>query len=294
MSEVMALDGYIALARLKQAVGDPAGALKTIQRAKSLARDIIMELENKLVDAQQTRLWLRQGNLDAAGRWARDCCAAADRPQQPYMMREIEELTLARVYLAQRRPAEALRLLAALLPSIEMFQRTTALIETLMLQAIGYHLQEDLAQAMAALTRALSLAEREGYVRIFVDEGELMVELLHKAQAAERDEGMKEYIRQLLAALTRGENGKTQARPIRADDEEAFPPSSFNLHLLSDRELDVLRLIAAGKSNQEIARALVVATSTVKKHLDNIYSKLNVHSRTQALARARELGLLQL
>ncbi len=293
IGEAMAQDGYIVLARLKQAQGDPTGALEAMQCAEETARSTSTELDNKLIAAHRVRLWLRQGNLDTASQWARDYCAAADRLQQPYTMREFTELTLARVYLAQRRPTEALRLLLPLLQPLEMLRRTTPLIEALILQAIAYHLQDDSVQAVATLARALSLSEPEGYVRIFVDEGEPAAELLREVQAVEQDEGMKDYVGQLLAAFSKGENGKkTPARAVGANGAEASPTLSSELSLLSERELDVLRLIAAGKSNQEIAQTLVVATSTIKKHLDNIYGKLDVHSRTQALVRAKELGLL--
>ena len=190
----------------------------------------------------------------------------------PYVLHEFEDLTLARVYLAQNHPDEVLALLAPILQTAEKLGRVTTLIETLTLQALAYQAQCDLSNADAALTRALTLAEPEGYIRLFVDEGEPMKQLLERLRA--EDGRMKPYLQRLLTSFT--------------------PPlSSFRLQpLLSDRELEVLRLLAAGRSNQEIAQQLVIATGTVKKHLNNIYDKLQIHSRTQAIVRACELQLL--
>jgi LuxR family transcriptional regulator, maltose regulon positive regulatory protein len=154
--------------------------------------------------------------------------------------------------------------------------RVKNVIEILALQALSLQMQGKTKAALLPLKRALALTEPEGYIRTFVDMGKPMQELLHRALSPGRTAG---YIRKLLAAF----------------DEAANIQNTPTLHHtstpLSERELDVLRYIAAGKSNQEIAREFVVAVSTIKTHVNNIFVKLGVHSRTQAIARARKLGL---
>ena len=275
MGEIVSLDGYMLQVRLKQSQGDPAGAAEVIRHAQMLVEQTSTDLDNWMVAIQQTRLWLRQGNLEAAGRWAQDYIARANADTS-YMMREFEELTLARVYIAQNRPAEALAVLLPLLQTTEQWGRITALIETLALQALAYQAQNDLPRAVAALTSALILAEPEGYIHIFVDEGEPMQQLLQRMKAHEAGGRVNSYIQKLLQAF------------IPHPSPLPYPHSS----LLSEREVEVLQLIAEGMSNQQIAETLVIAIGTVKKHLNNIYDKLQVRSRTQAVARARELQLL--
>jgi LuxR family maltose regulon positive regulatory protein len=142
--------------------------------------------------------------------------------------------------------------------------------------ALAFQAQGDVDRALSALERALSLAEPEGYVRTFIDEGEPMARLLRRALS----QGIApNYVARLLAAL--GEEA-----------ELASPAMESLIEPLTERELDVLRLIVAGLSNPEIAEELVIAVSTVKSHINHIYSKLGVTSRTQAVARARELRLL--
>jgi len=145
-------------------------------------------------------------------------------------------------------------------------------IETLVLQALALQAQGKDDQALTVLERALSFAEPEGYLRTFIDEGAPMAALLRTA--ASRGIAL-DYVSKLLAAF-----GKV-----------AFPSAPL-VEPLSERELEVLRLLAAGLSNREIAAELFLAIGTVKKYTSNIYGKLNVHKRTQAVARARELGLL--
>ena len=152
----------------------------------------------------------------------------------------------------------------------------------LLLQALTANAQGNQAAALAALESALSLAAPEGYVRVFVDEGAPMAALL---RAADHHGIAPAYIARLLVAFPRTED--QTGRPAALS-----PQSSTLVETLSQRELEVLRLIADGHSNQAIADRLVVAVSTVKKHVNNIYGKLDVQSRTQALVRARELTLL--
>jgi LuxR family maltose regulon positive regulatory protein len=151
-----------------------------------------------------------------------------------------------------------------------------SVIEILVLQALAFHILGDLDQALSALHRALSLAEPEGYVRTFIDEGQVMAGLLRQAMTQGIAPG---YVGKLLAA-----SGDSPLPPAPAAQPLAEP--------LSDRELEVLRLVAAGLSNREIAAELVIAVSTVKSHINHIYGKLDVKSRTQAVARGRLLGLL--
>jgi LuxR family maltose regulon positive regulatory protein len=159
------------------------------------------------------------------------------------------------------------------------------------LQALAYEALGDSARAMEKLEQALSLAEPEGYIRIFVDEGAPMAALLHQAAAR----GLTpNYITKLLAAFPAGEQVSGGAEVQIASDTPLLPRPSAPLLVepLTSRELEVLQLMAAGQSNREIARTLVVSVGTVKKHLSNIFGKLNATSRTQAVARARELQLL--
>ena len=160
------------------------------------------------------------------------------------------------------------------------------MIEILTLQALALRAREEKSRALDVMGRALALAEPEGYVRTFVDEGPPMAELLSEvleAQQRGRPDSLRRvpahYLRKLLAALER-------------DAPSPTPPSTELPEALSERELEVLQLIASGKSNRRIASELFVSVGTVKTHVNNLYRKLDSHSRTQAVARARELKLL--
>jgi LuxR family maltose regulon positive regulatory protein len=180
----------------------------------------------------------------------------------------------------------ALHLLDRLLAAAEAGGRMGSAIEIMSLQALAVQAQGDLAPALAALARALALAAPEGYIRLFVDEGAPMAALLREAHAR----GIAPtYVAKLLAAFPR-----TEDRGLRTESFHSVlsPQPSALIEPLSERELEVLRLIAGGHSNQAIADRLVVAVGTVKKHINNLYGKLDVQSRTQALVRARELKLL--
>jgi LuxR family maltose regulon positive regulatory protein len=159
----------------------------------------------------------------------------------------------------------------------------------LMLQSLALQAQGDTAQALTTLTGALTLAEAEGYIRLFVDEGARIAALLYTVLEAQRRDRVVtsynlsiEYISKLLSAFGLGKTGKSKVHH----------PKPEILEPLSARELEVLRLIAAGLSNKAIAKELVVSAGTIKTHINNIYGKLNVRSRTQAVARARELKIV--
>ena len=197
---------------------------------------------------------------------------------------------LARVLLAQNEPGPALTLLQRLLDVAAGQGRTGSIIEIQALRALALAARGDHASALGALTEALTLARRHGYVRVFADEGAPMGALL--AQLPVARPGQQQAARSIgpgyLAALLRacGPAGAVPQR-IRA---AAAPPGLAEP--LTGRELEVLRLLAAGKSNQRIAHDLVVALDTVKKHVTHVLGKLGAANRTEAVARARDLGLI--
>ena len=229
-----------------------------------------------------TRLLLAQGDLTEATTLEQERAANAENAADA--ARVVDRLTSARLLHAQGRHREALPLLEELGATAEAAGRTGDLTEILTLQALALWAGQEKERAVRTLAGALALAEPEGYVRTFVDEGAPMAELLSEALEA-RQRGRLDppvppyYPRKLLAATERDATGA--ASPVAELPEP-----------LSERELEVLALIAAGKSNRRIATELFVSVGTVKTHLNNAYRKLGAHSRTQAVARARELNLI--
>jgi LuxR family maltose regulon positive regulatory protein len=277
-----ALDGYITLAHARHAQGDTQGAFQALTRAEQLAGQTSgMKMDDLLVAAHKARLDVRCGDLDAAIQWAQTRRLDAGRwqPSPHYYLREIEALTFVRLLLAQRRLDEALDLLGDLHRIATGLERDGIRIQVETLQALAHAAQGNLAQAAALLEQALARAGSEGYVRTFLDEGSAMRPILERVKVG--SSATKGYARTLLAALEGAEGARS-----------ALPLGGPLIEPLSDRELQVLRFIADGRSNQEIADRLVVALSTVKTHINNIYAKLGVEGRVQAVNRARELGLV--
>jgi LuxR family maltose regulon positive regulatory protein len=283
--ETSVVQGYVDLAHVKQARGDVEGARQALDIAQRLAaKPNAMQPDPANIAMQKARLALVRGDVEAAAR-----CVAAHDLEKRVHPDELEKIndesfsllqkldmytTLAWLYIAQSQSDEALMILTPLLRTTEANGWTEAVVETLALQALAYQSQNDVPQALTTLERALSLAEPKAYVRLFVEKGEPMARLLQ--EVADQSIAV-DYARKLSTISSQ--------KPAPLQPETLVEP-------LSERELEVLRLLAVGLSNKEIAETLVIAVGTVKKHLKNIYGKLDVHSRTQAVVRAQELNLL--
>ncbi|NMR20970.1 LuxR C-terminal-related transcriptional regulator [Cellulomonas fimi] len=282
----------VATARLRLAEGDALGALPLLDEAERLyAGDMFPEVQP--VAAWRARAWVAAGRLDAAVAWVRDRGLTVD--DDLVYLRELEHVTLARVLLAQHAAGDAepagsrggpaaesplnaaVRLLERLLRSAEEGDRVGTVLEVLVLQALAHQAQDDGAAALGSLGRALALAQPEGYVRVFADEGPPMAALL---RAAVRAGVAPEYTRRVLGATT------------QASDVVGPAAQPGLVEPLSARELEVLRLLATDLDGPDIARRLVVSLNTVRTHTKNIYAKLGVNSRRAAVRRSHELGLV--
>jgi LuxR family maltose regulon positive regulatory protein len=275
--------GQVALSRVRRARGDTEGALKLAHRTERLARE--SGAPQAIVDAAlwEARLHLMRAELQAA---ASDLERASGVGDVPRSTRESERISLARLHIAREDHDEALQLLDRVREMAEAADRRGSVVEILTLQALALRAKDEKSRAMDVMGQALALAEPEGYIRTFVDEGPPMAELLSEVLEAQQRGRLDSprripahYLRKLLAVLERDASGG------------ALPAARLP-EPLSERELEVLQLIAAGNTNRRIATELFVSVGTVKTHLNNLYRKLDVHSRTQALARARELNLL--
>ena len=272
--------GLATLAMIRQATGDLAGALEAITEADQAAPGPAGLLNP--VPARRARLLLAQGDLPAATRFAQDNGLGPD--DEPDYARESGHLVLARILLAQDRPRQALALLDRLHAAAVAQDRVGSLIETGALRALALAATGDEADAVTTLAGALALACPQGHVRVFADEGPPMATLLGRLIAAQRTgraaaEVPLDYLARLQRAFGPG-------RPARD------PVASGIVDPLTRRELEVLEMLAAGRSNQAIAGELVVTLDTVKKHVGHVLGKLGAANRTEAVARARELNLL--
>jgi LuxR family maltose regulon positive regulatory protein len=255
------------LAQLKLAKGDLAGATVLLAQASQSARQGNFVHRIPEVAAVQVLVLLRRDNLAAAA-------GLAETHDLP--------ISRARVHLAQGDTSAALAVLEPLRQQMEAKGWADELLKVMVLQAVAYHAHSDMDAAVHLLGDALALAEPGGFIRLFVDEGPPMARLLNEAAAR----GIApDYIQQLLAAFS-------PVGPSRPLSGRVDGPRSALVEPLSERELKVLQHIAEGLSNQQIASRLYLSLNTVKVHSRNIYDKLDVHNRTQAVARARALGFL--
>jgi LuxR family maltose regulon positive regulatory protein len=280
---------YVTLARIKDIQGDLEGAQEIVDLARKLAIQFdASTMDDELVDAYQVQLWILMGKNEQALRWVSDknleelVAQKAGVPRFDPMW-EIHSQTLTRVYISQGRYDDALRVIEPMLDIAKASKRMRSVLKMLAMQAVVLKSMGEHQDALQTLEQALNLGEEEGFVRTFLDEGEPMVQLLYEATA----HGIvPDYAGHLLAEFTSPQQFSESRRSDKKDRVEMVEP-------LSERELEVLELIAEGLSNQEIARRLHISLSTVKGHSSNIYGKLAVNKRIQAVARAKELGILQ-
>jgi LuxR family maltose regulon positive regulatory protein len=280
-------EAYTAQSHLLQIKGDTKGAWDVLKKAREFSS---MEGDQSLVNfrlaTQQARLNLQAGESSKAERWAEGTLAAfVSGEQLPAAFVVTLQTTLARAYLAQGEAEEALAALEPLLAPAEATGAFLHVIEVCALKALALYALGDTAAALVALERSLALAKPEGFTRVYLNEGAPVAALLREAAAR----GIQaEYADKLLAAFEVQEYGRMGVNSPTLPHPHTQPLPA----LLTSRELDVLHLISQGFSNKDIAEKLVIALNTVKRHISSIYSKLDVKSRTQAVARARELGLL--
>ena len=284
--------GLATLAWLRQALSDPVGAREAMAEAIDLAPGpAVISLLNPVL-AQSAQLAIAEGDLETAVAWAADQGIRQDDTAS--YAREPEYLVLARLLVAQDRPAAALGLLERLVTAAAADDRDGSLIEIGAVRAVALERDGQTTAALAALTDALDRAQGEGWTRVFVDEGPPMAALLGE-----------------LVAMPLGRNGAApEARPaagraatlLRSFESPPVPGSAVRrprgiivpglVETLSEREFEVLQLVAAGRPNREIAEELFVTLDTVKKHVTHLLGKLGVTNRTQAAALARSLGLI--
>ena len=264
----------LATARLKQARGDLTGAIELADEASErYFTDFSPSVRPP--SAVRARMLIVAGELDEASRWPHDQGVFAE--DDVTYVREFEHATLARLLVAQGRATDALRLTARLLAAADAGGRHGSAIDVLVAQSLAFGAVGDARKALASLDRALEIARREGHVRAFLDEGPPMLTLLRRAS---KEAVAADVASALLAAA---ESGRT-ARPSTSDRGLVEP--------LSERELDVLRLLAGDLDGPAIANELFVSLNTVRTHTKNIYAKLGVNSRRAAVRRGVDLGLL--
>ena len=275
------LDGYIALARTKQAQGRSREAQEVMETVHKIAtRFDASDLDDLMVDLYRARLWLLQDQVEAAERWHSEWMARREKSDEtiPYVLHELDQILHARILLARGKWENCLKIARQLQKDAAKLDRQGVVLETLVLQCLAFWGKGEKEQSLRTLEMALSLAEPEEYLRIFLDEGEAMAQLLYLA--AER-KIHQEYVGRILSAFP----PTRPAQQTVGTGEQLIEP-------LSQRELEVLQLLAQGSSNKDVARQLFISLPTVKWHTSNIYGKLGVRNRTAAVAKARSLGLL--
>jgi LuxR family maltose regulon positive regulatory protein len=269
-------ESYVSLVWLEQARANYLKAQEAMRAAEQLLNEgRLSPRQSSLVTLALAHWWMIQGSPERASQLIQRLGLNVD--DELPSAREAEYLLLLRLLMAQGEYDVALSLAERMLHKAEAGKRAGRIIELLVLQALVFQNKGDMDQALVVLGKALSLAQPEGYIRIFLDEGEPMLKLLFQAKAHRIGQG---YASDLLAA-------QGEAAGI------GLPPAQLLSEPLTRRELEVLKLIEAGCSNQDIAEKLVISMPTVKRHISNIYAKLDVESRTQAVSLGKELRLFE-
>jgi LuxR family maltose regulon positive regulatory protein len=265
----------LAEARLARSYGNVLDMEAHAQAALAATAGFNCETLARSAAAMVAQAQLERGDIEAAGAWARERrLSATDEADYARLQ---EHLVFARVLVAEGNAEDAVALLGRLLVAAEADGRLTDRIKLLVLLALTNQELFELDRAVDALGRALTLAEPHAYLRVFIDEGVTMVRLLKVAQ---RRGVPTRYCQALLEAL-----GEAEAEPVRVFHKELVEP-------ITAREIEVLRLIAVGLTNKEVADELYISVATVKRHVTNVYAKLGVSTRTEALRRARQLEIL--
>jgi ATP/maltotriose-dependent transcriptional regulator MalT len=286
MNEILA---QFYLGQVLAARGDLHGALSLVEQAEAAAQRYLSPRNLREIAGYRMLLWLQQGNLSAAAEWAATYTreTGPDRPRLTAY--DYDRFALAQALIAQGQLEAARDAVRQLLHDAEATGHGSFVIWSLVLQALILQAQGDQTAALASLQRALALAAPQGYIRIFVNHGAPIAALLREAHARGI---VPAYVERLLHACARTE-GQGLRTEYNAPQSSVLSPQSLALvEPLSARERDVLRLLANGMDNAQIARALAIAVSTVKAHINHIFGKLGVHSRLEAVLRAQELNLL--
>jgi len=287
------VDSYLVQARILAALGEGTAMQRSLDKALAIAeQEVLSPLTIRQLCAYEARFRLMSGHLDAAIRWMdqwrqEQAGSPLTDSRIELLVRWTEVSTAARIAIAQDDVAAALRWVKPLLQVMKALGWLGIAVELLAIQAVASYAQGNLAAAAEAVQEALDLGAGGGYLRSFVDLGSSMAELLDLVRSLGRHVG---YIDRLLAALA--VKPPAAQRPMEGDDVDPDADVLPIIEPLSEREREVLLLIAAGLTNREIAERLYVAVSTVKSHINNLYGKLGVANRVQAVARANQLGLL--
>jgi LuxR family maltose regulon positive regulatory protein len=264
--------------------------IKDFSQALRVIDEILKESEKiylppwmgHVIAAYQARIWIELGHTDLLPQWIEE--RGIGTKNKLSCRTELEHIVLSRILIIEDRPEEADLFLQKLVKNAHEGQRFVTILEMLLVRVKALYAQAKIDETIEVLKRAISLGEKGGFIHVFTMEGKMIARLLakiledQKLNKSDQDERFSaEYINKILAAF---EMASSQQKIIGTDDS------------LSEREIDVLQLIAAGLTNQEIAEKLFISLNTVRTHTKNINSKLNVHSRTQAIARAKKLGLI--
>ncbi len=268
--------GIMMSAKLEQANGNSEKAQVLIRTVDQINRDNRLYPWNSIrIEAALDRFWLSQGSLERVSQ--RIKTSGINHADEITYLHEAKYLTLLRWLLACEDYESALDLAERMLQKAKDDHRMGRVVELLVLQSLAYQGKKDINAAVTTLALAVSLAQPEGYQRVFLDEGELVIKLLYLVKSNQDATG---YASELLKAF----GPVSRPAPV---------PAQLLIEPLSAREIEILKLIEAGLANQEIASKLFISLATVKRHISNIYAKLDVQTRTQAVSRGKELGFFE-